>query len=123
MTKSTLIQIAGVLGFIAIGLGAMGAHALEGRLLSAGYLDEWKTAAQYHLLHSLALLAVAAIPRAGSRTPVCYWLWLVGTIIFSGTLYTICLTGISKLGMITPIGGLALMAGWLSLVIKPKQLR
>jgi uncharacterized membrane protein YgdD (TMEM256/DUF423 family) len=104
------------LGFLAVALGAFGAHGLKSRLASladgADRLEWWKTAAQYHLAHALALALAAGLfgdTRAGRAACVAFAL---GIALFSGSLYTMTLTGIRWLGAVTPLGGLALLAGW-----------
>lgn len=106
------------MGFLAVACGAFGAHGLKAALEANGQLANWNTAAHYHLIHSVALLAVAL------HAPLRVWAWrlfLAGTIIFSGTLYVLAVTGMKWLGAITPIGGVLLLAGWLVLVPKPKS--
>ena len=120
MNRSLQIRIAALVMFLAIGLGAMGAHGLEPRLVKSGHFDHWKTAALYQLIHGLAMFAVALAGKR-ERPPACFWFWLGGTILFSGSLYVLCLTDISKLGAITPLGGLAFMIGWAILLVKPGQ--
>ena len=105
-------QCAAILGFLGVLLGAFGAHALNERLVESGRVATWETAVFYHFIHALALLLVARMPSPSKWT---VYLFLIGIAIFSGSLYALCLTGITKLGAITPIGGLALMAGWLTL--------
>lgn len=109
--------IAGALSaFIAVGAGAFGAHGLKTRV-SPDMLAVFEIAVRYQMFHALALLAVAwafsrwpgALINAGGT------LFIIGTLIFSGSLYVLSLTGIKWLGAITPIGGLALLAGWLCL--------
>ncbi|MFA6046940.1 MAG: DUF423 domain-containing protein [Phycisphaerales bacterium] len=109
---------AGLLGLTGVGLGAMGAHALKAMLLERGMVQAWDTAAQYHLLHGVALLGAAGWMRndaaAGGRRLL--WAarcWVAGVCLFSGSLYALALGGPRWLGPITPLGGLALMAGWL----------
>ena len=121
MSRSLQIRIAALVMLLAIGLGAMGAHGLEDRLVEKGHFDDWKTSALYQLIHGLAMFAVALAGKR-ERAPACYWCWLVGTILFSGSLYVLSLTGISKLGAITPLGGLAFMIGWALLIFKPGQI-
>lgn len=99
-------------GFIAVALGAFGAHALKQRL-SADMLAVYETAVQYHFYHTLALLAVAVLMVGGAQgLKLSAVLFLVGTLIFSGSLYALALSGVKILGAVTPIGGLCLLAGW-----------
>ncbi|MEM6850207.1 MAG: DUF423 domain-containing protein [Pseudomonadota bacterium] len=110
------IGIAGVLGFIAVAAGAFGAHGLKGSL-SPSLLNAFETGAHYQLVHAAALAAVAIGARASEDAPIAGLgtvaaLWTAGMIVFSGSLYALALTGVSKLGAITPIGGLLLLAGW-----------
>ncbi len=96
-----------------MGLGAFGAHALKARV-SPDMLRVWDVGTHYQLIHALALLgvawAVSRWPESGAGTAG--WLFLAGTVLFSESLYALTLTGVKKLGMITPIGGLLLIAGW-----------
>jgi uncharacterized membrane protein YgdD (TMEM256/DUF423 family) len=104
--------IAGVAGALGVGLGAFGAHGLEGRVDDPHLIEVWNTGARYHLVHALALCAVAAHPSAPS------WaggLFTAGIALFSGSLYLMTLTGVRWLGAITPIGGVCFIAGWLVL--------
>lgn len=103
-------------GALVVVAGAFGAHALEGTLaprLAAAF----ETGVRYQAWHTLALLAVlawrAATPLAGQRLAL--GLWAVGMALFSGSLYALALTGIGRLGMITPLGGMLMIAGWLAL--------
>ena len=99
-------------GFLAVALGAFGAHALKQRL-SADMLAVYETAVQYHFYHTLALLAVAVLMVNGVQgLKLGGVLFLVGTVIFSGSLYALALSGVKILGAVTPIGGLCLLAGW-----------
>ncbi len=102
--------------FIAVALGAFGAHALKARL-PADLLAVFETGVRYQLTHALALLAVAwACTRwPGTAVNASGWLFVVGTVIFSGSLYALALTGVRWLGAVTPIGGVALLAAWLCL--------
>jgi hypothetical protein len=114
----TSLLAAGFLGLTGVGLGALGAHALKARLTEAGMLQAWDTASRYHLLHGLALLALAAWLRAGppqgdSRMTWAHRCWCSGTALFSGSLYWLALGGPRWLGPITPFGGILLMLGWL----------
>ena len=97
-------------------LGAFGAHAIKDRV-SAADLEIWKTGAHYHLIHAVALLALAVNDKKGSYRVVC-WLWIAGIAIFGGSLYALVLSQVRVFGAITPIGGLCLIIGWLMLGIK-----
>ena len=104
-------------------IGAFGAHALKNMLESSGRAETFETAVKYQFYHALALLALGILMLNVKHEMLNYagYSFLIGTIIFSGSLYALCLTGITKFGMITPIGGLFLIAGWallLSGVIK-----
>ena len=108
-----LLLLAALFGFTGVGLGAFAAHGLKGQL-SAEYLAVFQTGVHYQMLHALALLALAALwQRLGGRllraAGVCF---CIGILLFSGSLYALTLTGIRALGMITPVGGLTLLAGW-----------
>jgi uncharacterized membrane protein YgdD (TMEM256/DUF423 family) len=108
------IQIAGVLGFLGVALGAFGAHQLASLLAANQTSSIWQTAVLYHLVH-----AVAALWAAG-RNPTVVWIWAAGIVIFSGSLYLLAITNTRWLGAITPIGGLLFLAGWLLVAIKPQ---
>ena len=110
--------IAAILLALAVGLGAFGAHGLRGRL-NAEMLDVYKTAVLYHFLHALGMLIVSVLPKTGAVSEpgaqtVC-WLLMAGILLFSGSLYLLAVTGISALGAITPIGGVAFIAAWVCL--------
>ena len=114
MSGTIWIRIGAIVGGLGVIAGAFGAHGLEGKL-DARALDVFETAAKYQLYHAPALIAVgllALIGRGGRAREVAGWSFLVGTLIFSGTLYALALTGIRWLGAITPIGGVALIVGW-----------
>lgn len=108
MTASARTRLAALVMFLGIALGAFGAHGLSDRLAETGRLDNWETATFYHLIHGLALFAVA---RGASR-PLGYFWFLAGIVLFSGSLYILALTGITKFGAITPLGGLCFLIGW-----------
>lgn len=102
--------------FIAVAAGGFGAHALRSRL-STDLLQAFETAARYQMYHALALFAVAWVltrwtSPAGTAAG---WLFVTGTILFSGSLYALALTGQRSLGVVTPFGGLAFLAGWICL--------
>ena len=102
--------------FLAVALGAFAAHGLKTKL-SPEMFNVFEVGVRYHMYHALALLAVAwASTRwPGTTVTAAGWLFLVGTVIFSGSLYLLSLTGLRWLGAITPIGGLAFLIGWLLL--------
>jgi uncharacterized membrane protein YgdD (TMEM256/DUF423 family) len=106
------------LGATGVALGAFGAHGLKAKV-STEMLAIWETAAKYHVVHALALLATAwAAERwPGSLTTGAGWLFLAGIVVFSGSLYALSLTGVRALGAITPIGGLCFIAGWVCLAL------
>ena len=116
--NSLLFRVAATLCFLAVALGAFGAHALKGTLAANHTTEVWKTAVLYHFIHAIALLVLAALPAlnrvAGS-------LFAAGIVIFSGSLYLLALTNVKWLGAITPLGGLCFLAGWVSLAVWPPR--
>jgi uncharacterized membrane protein YgdD (TMEM256/DUF423 family) len=97
---------------LAVVLGAFGAHALNDRLVAAGQLESWRTAVLYQALHALALIALGLMPPRLAPAAV-GWLFLFGTVCFSGSIYGLALEGPKGvLGPLTPLGGLLLIAGW-----------
>ncbi|HEX5724264.1 MAG TPA: DUF423 domain-containing protein [Longimicrobiaceae bacterium] len=107
-----------VFGFLGVAAGAFGAHALRARL-APELLAAFETGARYQLVHALALLAVALaaerLPGRGWRAAG--WLFTLGIVAFSGSLYLLALTGARWLGAVTPLGGAALLAGWVALAL------
>jgi uncharacterized membrane protein YgdD (TMEM256/DUF423 family) len=114
--ERTFAVLGALLACLAVGAGAFGAHGLRGRL-TPELLDVFETAARYQMYHALGLLAVAwAADRwPGGATAAAGWLFVVGIVLFSGSLYLLSLTGTRWLGAITPLGGAAFLAGWLAL--------
>jgi uncharacterized membrane protein YgdD (TMEM256/DUF423 family) len=106
------------LGAAGVALGAFGAHGLKDRV-PAERLAVWDTAAKYHLIHALALLAAAWASERWPGTPStsAAWLFLAGIVVFSGSLYALTLTGMKGLGAITPLGGVCFIAGWVCLAL------
>jgi uncharacterized membrane protein YgdD (TMEM256/DUF423 family) len=107
---------------LAVAAGAFGAHALRSRL-GADSLAVFETAARYQMFHALGLFAAA---WAASRWPGAWpnrsgWLFVVGTVLFSGSLYALALSGVRWLGAITPLGGVAFLLGWLCLALSPRS--
>jgi uncharacterized membrane protein YgdD (TMEM256/DUF423 family) len=101
--------------FLAVAIGAFGAHVLQGRL-DAYSMEIYQRAVLYHFIHALGILAVSLMPPTAGRDWVCRLL-LAGIVLFSGSLYALALTGNRMLGAITPFGGLSFLAGWLMLAI------
>ena len=113
MHKLFLI-ISSVSGMLAVMLGAFGAHALKDKLQSEGNLDTFQTAVQYQFYHTLALLGIAFLLTKYESQWLNYagYSMTFGILVFSGSLYILCFTGIKWLGAITPIGGLLFILGW-----------
>ncbi len=104
---------------LGVALGAFGAHGLRDRL-SADLLATFETGVRYQVYHALALLAVAwAVTRwpASRLPPIAGWLFVAGTVLFSGSLYLLAVTGVRLFGAITPFGGVAFIAGWACLLV------
>jgi uncharacterized membrane protein YgdD (TMEM256/DUF423 family) len=116
MKSSTALRIAAVFGFLAVALGAFGAHSLHSLLVQNQTAEIWEKAVFYHFIHAVMLFVLAG------RTPFRQGPWLcflAGIVIFSGSLYLLALTNLRWLGAITPIGGVSFLAGWLWLAIAP----
>jgi uncharacterized membrane protein YgdD (TMEM256/DUF423 family) len=109
-----LFRIAAVLCFLAVALGAFGAHSLKATLQAHDMVSVWEKAVLYHFIHAIALL-VLALHGIGTRAPTL--LFLAGIILFSGSLYLLALTNARWLGAITPLGGICFLAGWAWLAI------
>lgn len=108
-----MIRLAGLLGALSVLTGAFGAHALKERL-SADLLAVWNTGAHYHLVHAAVLLALGLVGARDARVRLPFLLIATGVVIFSGSLYALALSGIRPLGALTPIGGVLMVAGWIS---------
>ncbi len=114
MSARLTLVVASLAMFLAVALGAFGAHALKSRL-SAEMTGVWHTAVQYHAWHALALFALGLLmlhwpERLGLGFAA--WMFVAGMVLFSGSLYALALTGARGLGVITPIGGVAFLVGW-----------
>jgi uncharacterized membrane protein YgdD (TMEM256/DUF423 family) len=119
MMAKTYLLIAALNGFIAVALGAFGAHGLKHRL-STDLLAVYQTGVQYHFYHTLALLAVGLLMLQWPLNHSLRWsalLFCIGIVIFSGSLYVLSISGVRWLGAITPIGGIAFLAGWIMLAV------
>lgn len=112
-------RLAAALCFLAVALGAFGAHALRSTIEGHGLLDAWNKAVLYHFVHAIALLTLAFFGQANRGA---WWLLFAGIFLFSGSLYVMALTNLRWLGAITPFGGLCFLAGWAWLIISPPRL-
>jgi uncharacterized membrane protein YgdD (TMEM256/DUF423 family) len=115
-----ILATGAILGFLSVALGAFGAHALKDFLNANNRLGTYETAVQYQMYHALALVMTAILafyfPKIDfSWVAICF---LFGVVVFSGSLYVLCGTGIKWMGAITPLGGLGFLAGWILLLIK-----
>mgnify|MGYP006192380885 FL=1 len=110
------LLLAAFTGFTGVALGAFAAHGLKGRL-TADYLAVFQTGTHYQLIHALALFGVGllALQRPGRLVNCAGALFALGILLFSGSLYLLTLSGVSALGIVTPFGGVAFLAGWLCL--------
>lgn len=134
------LRVGAVMGLLAVVFGAFAAHGLEKPLLEMyggktkevlgteipaahKYIADFKTAAEYQMYHALAILVVALLPASFSRRTVniAGWSFLLGILLFSGSLYVLVLTGQTKLGMITPLGGVFFLIGWGALIMATFQ--
>ena len=121
---TTFIVLAAINGFLGVALGAFAAHSLTAYFSDKPRLEaNFKTGVQYHFYHALAIFGVAFTSRdfSSSLIPLSGWLFLLGIILFSGSLYIFSLTGKRWLGAITPLGGLAFLAGWICLAVGVMQ--
>jgi len=118
MDARLALTLAGISMFAAVALGAFGAHGLRGRVDPA-LIPVWQTAVEYHAWHALALLSTGLLllhwPRKRGLA-IAAWLFFTGIVLFAGSLYAIALTGLRELGVVTPVGGIAFLAGWAVLV-------
>ncbi len=112
------VRIAAVFGFLGVGLGAFGAHALKARL-TADMLAIWQTGVLYHLIHAVALLGVGVLAQRGTSGALSTagWAFTAGVVVFSGSLYALALSGVRVLGAVTPFGGVAFLVGWAALLV------
>ena len=128
MNQQRIIRLAALLGALSVALGAFGAHGLE-KLVTVDQLEIYHTGVRYSFYHTFsiglagALYALPVVDRR--RLAAAVWLWLIGTLLFSGSLYLLSLREVhglpvAVLGPVTPIGGLLLIGGWISLLFAPK---
>ncbi|MEM9896488.1 MAG: DUF423 domain-containing protein [Bacteroidota bacterium] len=118
MTAKFFLVFASIAGFVSVALGAFGAHALQERLSQSGRLDTYQTAVQYQFYHSLALLAIGILLTKYQNAALQYAgiSMVIGILVFSGSLYILCFTGMRWLGAVTPIGGTFFLIAWALLV-------
>jgi uncharacterized membrane protein YgdD (TMEM256/DUF423 family) len=114
----TFLLIGALSGAVGVALGAFGAHGLRGRL-PPDMLGVFETGVRYHMYHTLALLLVAVMAdRVGGRLlTAAGWSFTAGIVLFSGSLYALATTGVTAIGAVTPIGGLAFLLGWACLAV------
>lgn len=116
MSNTTALRITATFGFLAVGLGAFGAHGLKDLLTRNETLTIWEKAVFYHFIHTAVMLFLSAKSPFPSGPWLCF---LAGIAIFSGSLYLLAVTNVKWLGAITPIGGLSFLAGWFWLALAP----
>ncbi|MEA3321317.1 MAG: DUF423 domain-containing protein [Bacillota bacterium] len=113
------IILAAINGFLAVALGAFGAHGLEGKV-SERMIEIWKTGVTYQMFHAGGLFVVALLMERFSSTGLLSsagWSFLIGIVLFSGSLYILTLSGVKILGAITPLGGVAFLIGWVLIIV------
>lgn len=115
MTPRLAFQVAALFGFLAVALGAFGAHGLKSMLAALGTMESFEIAVRYQFFHALAMLVIARLRPFPAGA---WWCFALGILVFSGSLYMLALTGLKWLGAVTPIGGVAFLAGWLLLVFR-----
>jgi len=116
MHPTTTLRLGALLGGLAVGLGAFAAHAMKAHYDPA-QLQTFETGVRYQMYHALALLGCGVLGRIGARTGLAAWLFLLGIVLFSGSLYALVWTDVKGLGAVTPFGGVAFLAGWLLLAV------
>lgn len=119
MTAKTVLIIASILGALSVGIGAFGAHGLEATLQANGRVETFETAVRYQFYHTLALflLGILMMNYTNGQFNIAAYAFIIGIVIFSGSLYTLSLTNITWLGAITPLGGLAFIIAWVFLAL------
>lgn len=109
-----LIGVAAILGMLGVALGAFGAHALAEHLTANGRADTYDTAVQYHLIHALAIFAAVWLTTTTQQRLPHYagWCFVLGVVLFSGSLYVLAIFDLGMMGAVAPFGGVALIVGW-----------
>lgn len=114
------VILGAALAFLAVACGAFGAHALKDKFKEQKYADNWETACRYLMYHALGLILVGILTHIAGESgalTAATWCMFSGTVIFSGSLWILSLTGIKKLGAITPIGGLLQLVAWICVIV------
>jgi uncharacterized membrane protein YgdD (TMEM256/DUF423 family) len=119
MNQQLTLRAGAILGFIAVATGAFGAHALKPMLLQSGRLETYELAVRYQFYHAITLIAVAALMQINISLRLKYAAlsFVIGVVLFSGSLFALAFTKLGVLGVITPIGGLFLLIGWAFLAL------
>ena len=117
--QRTALLAASILGGLGVGLGAFGAHALEPTLIANDHVDTYETGTLYHLVHAVLLLGIGILlgQQSGKYLNLAVWTCTIGILIFSGTLYILSIFNLNWLGVVTPLGGLLLIATWVLLLL------
>ena len=119
MSGKRWIVLGSLWAAVGVGLGAFGAHALQERLAAADQLDNWRTAVQYQLFHALALIAYGLLQRDKEGGGLVGWAFLLGSLLFSGSIYLLALElWSSVVWPFTPLGGLLLILGWIGFAVR-----
>lgn len=121
--NNIFLKIGAILGAFSVAIGAFGAHAFKASLLASGKTETFETAVRYQFYGVFALLAIGLLSEkyANKWSKISGYLFLIGTLVFSGSLYLICLTGVNLFGAVAPIGGLCLIAAWIFLFFAVKN--
>lgn len=114
MSQTSALRIAAVLGFLAVALGAFGAHSLKELLTRQNTAAIWEKAVLYHAIHAVMMFVIASRPQF---SPFPWWCFFIGVLLFSGSLYLLAVTNTRWLGAITPLGGIGFLTGWLCLTL------
>ncbi len=117
------VKIGALIAMLSVVLGAFGAHMLEDRL-TADAIDVYETGVQYHMFHAVGILLIAILIERLPSKKLAIWaarLMIIGIVLFSGSLYALALSGVKVLGAITPIGGVAFIAGWICMALAARQ--
>lgn len=125
MTAKTTLILGATFSMLSVLIGAFGAHALQPLLIENGRLATFETAVQYQIFHSLALLVVGILATKSNAKPlrIAAWLFSLGIVIFSGSLYILSIFNIPIMGAITPFGGVLFIVGWLFVIVGASKMK